>query len=258
MKWKSATLCAVVMFGISTVGLAQQPTLPSRQSVPAAAQLRRPIFSQISWWAKYGQPVEPAPGAVEAAPAAEAPLMYDHGYGFGYVYGLGSCDCRPPCISQLWDGYVQNPHRCSHPQYHDKNGNCSSCGSCGNGGYGGHGGYGGCAACGPVGDCGCTAATPSCAADSCTSPVCCKSKCKCSKQWFAHWHWGKKCCDTCNSCSEPVGCSCAAPIGGPGPAADVPAVSPPLPAADEASVLKMPLLRRVSNQQLSTRTKPAY
>src|SRR5262245_28016396 len=122
MKWKSVTLCVVGMLCIAATGLAQQPILSGRQSVPAAAQLRRPIFTQISWWAKYGQPVEPAPGAVEAAPApaADAPVMYDHGYGFGYVYGLGSCDCRPPCTSQLWDGYQQTPRRCSYPQYHDK------------------------------------------------------------------------------------------------------------------------------------------
>ena len=251
MKWKSVTLCAVAMLGITASGFAQQPTLsarrsvqaPGRMAVTAEAPARRSVFSQISWWAKFGQPVE---GAVEAAPAAEPPVIHDHGYGFGYVYGPGSCDCRPPCIDQLWAGYEQMPFRCSHPQYKYR----GSCGSCGNG------------SCGHVSDCGCTTAAPSCGCttaapsctDSCTSSVCCKPKCKKCKQWFAHWNWGKKCCDTCDSCSAPVSCGCAMPVGGAAPpAVCAPAVGPPVPAADEASILKKPLLQRVSATRSTVR-----
>jgi hypothetical protein len=257
MKWKSVTLCAVAILGITASNYAQQPTLSARRTaqpagsmtVPAAPQARKPIFSQISWWAKFGQPVE---GAVEAAPAGEPPVIHDHGYGFGYVYGPGSCDCRPPCTDQLWAGYEQMPWRCSHPQYKEKY--RGYCGSCGNGG------------CGHVSDCGCTTAVPSCAAapsctDSCTSSVCCKPKCKKCKQWFAHWHWGKKGCDTCDSCSAPMSCGCAAPVscgcampvGGAPPAVGAPAVGPPVPAADEASILKKPLWQRVSASRSTVR-----
>jgi hypothetical protein len=247
MKWKSATLCAVAMFGLAT-GYSQaaerlpvqQQTLSSRRTV-SDAQPQRSIFSQISWWARFGQPVEPPPGA-EPAVAGEPPVVHDHGYGFGYVYGPGACDCRPPCTDQLWAGYQQMPWRCSHPQYKERyRGFCGSgCGS-------------GCGACGQA--IGCTVAAPSCTdscADACASPVCCKPKCK--KQWFAHWHWGKKGCDSCDSCSAPIGCGCAVPVNGAVPAADAPpAVGPPVPAADEASVLKKPFLQRVSSQRINVR-----
>jgi hypothetical protein len=273
MKWKSVTLSAMAMIGLTAGSLlqaadrlpVQQPTLTARRSLPMDTQVQRPILSQISWWAKFGQPVEPPPGA--EVPAGDAPVVHDHGYGFGYVYGLGSCDCRPRCIDQLWDGYEQMPWRCSHPVYKDRHGGYG-CGACGHGAYGngscghggcGRGGHGRCGHgfCGQGGcrhavGCGCTTAAPSCA-DACDSP-CCKPKCKRSKQWFAHWHWGKKCCDTCDSCSAPIGCGCAAPVGSDVPAADAPPmVAPPVPAADEASVLKKPLLHRVSAQRVNVR-----
>lgn len=255
MKWKSVTLGAMAMVGL-TAGAClqaaerlpvQQPTLMARRSLPMDTQVQRPMFSPISWWAKFGQPVEPPAGAPEGAAVGEAPVVHDHGYGFGYVYGLGSCDCRPPCIDQLWDGYQQNPWRCSHPQYKERY--RGYCGSCGNGHCGNGCGHGGC---GHAVGCGCTTAAPSCA-DACDSP-CCKPKCKLCKQWFAHWNWGKKCCDTCDSCSAAVGCGCAAPVGNAPPGADTPpAVGPPVPAADEASILKKPLLHRVSSQRVSVR-----
>ena len=242
MKWKSVTLCAVAMLGVTASGFAQQTTLSSRRTVPAAPQARKPIFSQISWWAKFGQPVE---GGVEV-PAGEPPVIHDHGHGFGYVYGPGSCDCRPPCTDQLWAGYEQMPWRCSHPQYKERY--RGYCGSCGNGGCG-HASDCGCTTAAP--SCGCTTAAPSCT-DSCTSSVCCKPKCKKCKQWFAHWNWGKKCCDTCDSCSAPVSCGCAMPVGGTPPAVGPP-VGPPLPAADEASLLKKPLWQRVSATRSTVR-----
>jgi hypothetical protein len=240
MKWKSVSLAAVAMFGLTAGALAQQPTLSARRSLAATPPARPSLFSQISWWAKFGQPVEPA---VEAAPSGEAHVVHDHGYGFGYVYGPGSCDCRPACTDQLWAGYEQMPWRCSHPQYKERYRGFCGHGGCGHGGCG-HG------RCGHVSDCGCTVSAPACeAAPSCTESVCCKPKCKRCKQWFAHWSWGKKCCDTCDSCSAPIGCGCATPIGHGPPAADAPAASPPLPTADEASIQKKPLLRRVSTQQ---------
>jgi hypothetical protein len=250
MKWKSVTLCAMAMVGL-TAGSSPQaaerlpvqpPTLTARRSLPLDTQVQRPILSQISWWARFGQPVEPPPGVPEGAVVGDAPVVHDHGYGFGYVYGPGACDCRPPCIDQLWDGYQQMPWRCSHPRYKERHyGSCGSCGACGNGG------------CGHAVGCGCATAAPSCT-DACTSPVCCKPKCKRCKQWFAHWSWGKKCCDSCDSCSAPIGCGCAVPVGGAPPAADAPpAVGPPVPAADEASILKKPLLHRVSSQRVNVR-----
>lgn len=240
MKWKCVSLCVVAMLGLCASAFAQQPILSSRRTAPAESEVRRPIFSQVSWWAKFGQPVEPA---VEAAPAGEPPLVHDHGYGFGYVYGPGSCDCRPPCTDQLWAGYEQMPRRCTHPQYKYR----GYCGSCGNHGSCGH----------VANHCGCTTPAPTCtdAVASCTDSVCCQPKCKkCKKQWFAHWHWGKKgCCDTCDSCSAPVSCGCAMPASPLPPAAGAPAVGPPVPAADEASILKKPLLQRVSATRPSVR-----
>jgi hypothetical protein len=189
--------------------------------------VRRPAFTQISWWAKYGQPVE---GTV--APSGEPMVLHDHGHGFGYVYGLGSCDCRPPCTDHLWAGYVQNPWRCSHPQYHNGrgNGNCAACG---------HLSDGSCTT--PAATaCGCSDAVGSCG---CTDSVCC-GKCKQKKQRLAHWHWGKKkgCCDSCTSCAAPIGCTAPAASGTPGDLSPL----PPPPPVDEASVLRKPLFRQAS------------
>jgi hypothetical protein len=103
--------------------------------------------------------------------------------------------------------------------------------------------WGKCGACGHVSDCGCTTA--------CDTGCGCKSY-KPFKQWLAHWNRGN-CCDSCDSCTAPIGCAAPTDHYAP-PAADpAPAVTPPVPAVDEASVLKKPLYRRVS-----TTSKRAY
>ena len=229
MNWKSLTVVVGAAL-LATTAAAQQPTLTGGRSVPAAAAIRRPMFSQISWWAKYGQPLEapPAePGAAEVAPNAEPEVLHDHGHGFGYVYGPGSCDCRPPCTDQLWAGYSQQPWRCSHPRYKE-GGFLSKCGACGH-----------------VSDCGCTT---NCG---CATSCGCNNGCgghafKPFKQWLAHWNCGNACCDTCDSCTAPIGCAAPAEHAAPpAPEAAAP-VTPPVPSVDEASVLKKPLYRRVS------------
>lgn len=256
MKWKSLATVAVVTLAFAASGLAQQPVLTSMPTPAPVKQARRPIFSQISWWAKYGEPVSYTaqegvpPATLDAGAAGEAPVMHDHGYGFGYVYGPGSCDYSAPCIDQLWSGYAQMPWRCGHPHYHHR--------------YRGFGGQ--CGSCGTVSDCGRTA--PACAAPACDSPIGCAqpadcacdmahacSKCKPRKQWFAHWNWGKKCCNTCDSCSTGIGCGCAAPIGNGLLPTDDPDVAPPapVPAGDEASILKTPQFRKVSTSASRTR-----
>ena len=230
MKWKSLTMFAAAVLMAATSSQAQQPTLSTGRNLAASPPARRPIFSQISWWARYGQPLEaPAaePGVVEAA--AEPMVMHEGGHGFGYVYGLGSCDCGAPCTDHLWAGYMQNPWRCSHPRYKERH-------------------HGGCGACGHVSDCGCTAPSCTAAATDCG----CQDVCGCGtrkpfKQWLAHWRCGQACCDTCDSCSAPLGCSEPAHHGASPAALEPPAAAPqPTPSNDEASVLKKPLYRRVS------------
>ncbi|HEX5103358.1 MAG TPA: hypothetical protein VFV87_06085 [Pirellulaceae bacterium] len=236
MKWKALSIVASAALCLASTALAQQRLVVGPEAAPAPV-VRRPIFNQISWWAKYGQPVEST-----VAPNGEPMVLHDHGHGFGYVYGMGSCDCRPPCTDQLWAGYVQNPWRCSHPQYHQR-GNCAACGHISD-----------CNCATPTATaCGCSDAVGSCG---CTDGACC-SKCKHKKQWLAHWHWGKKkgCCDSCTSCSVPVSCADPAATAAPGGMAPLPPAPPgavrltpptPLPSGDEASVLKRPLFRQAS------------
>lgn len=137
--------------------------------------------------------VKEAPPAAAAQPAAVTPHAPVHfrqaswniwsGTATGYVYAPGACDYTPPCVNQLWDGYVQRPHRCDGIHMHggcrgaQGCGGCGGCGSASSCGGGGHcslkrahgwhfGGkvYGGCSSCSDI--------APSCAAPSCAAPSC--------------------------------------------------------------------------------------
>jgi hypothetical protein len=114
----------------------------------AGAKSSRPLLTQISWWAKFGQPLEePA----DMPPAAGEPaVLHDNGYGHDYAYGPGSCDCSPPCTDHLWTGYVQMPWRCTHPQYKYRGwGHGCGLGACGHCSDS-------CQACSAPASCGCT------------------------------------------------------------------------------------------------------
>lgn len=89
-------------------------------SFPAAA-------GASHWWTRYGEPVNAAQLATHSAGGSTSSGAYPASlYGPGYVYGPGSCDCPPPCIWDLWTGYVQNPKRC-HPGCGWLHGRCGHC-----------------------------------------------------------------------------------------------------------------------------------
>jgi hypothetical protein len=168
------------------------------------------LFGGQGWWSRYGEPVNSqALSQAESLPPAvdkTAPIAPMSDYGDGYVYSQGACDCSPPCIWHLWNGYFQNPKRCrphamQHFAAYSGNGSCGACGNgCGAGGNG-CGTYGNaCGTCGgnQAAGCGC-------------KPVCGKCRpCHLTNAWrcfAAHWNCG---CG-CDSCSASVGCGTATP-----------------------------------------------
>lgn len=74
------------------------------------------------WWARYGEPVNAAQWSGQGASPSDQPAPTSL-EGSAYVYGPGSCDCPPPCIWDLWTGYVQYPKRC-HPGCRWLKGSC--------------------------------------------------------------------------------------------------------------------------------------
>jgi hypothetical protein len=236
-----ATAAALVLAGQIH---AETPNFTGGQ-MPAMSLLQRaPMFSGANWWSRYGEPVN----AVAMSQADSSPSD-KNGYGGsvpmhgdGYVFAPGSCDCSPPCIADLWAGYVQNPLRCRHGHCHRHCG----CGHCG-------------AACGPFNRCGIacgvSCSAPSCAAPTCSQPVSCTASvldCGCKpvcgrcrhfhvgERWRgfrAHWHSG------CDSCSAPLGCGCTTPAGPmPGGAEKQALQGPPRPLPEEAALFPLPRL----------------
>jgi len=210
MKWKELLVGAIVALA-TTACLAETPDWSGGRPAASPIISRGRMLGGQTWWTRYGEPVNSA--ALEAAPAKGAGVEYagpDGLHGDGYVYGPNACDCPPPCIDHLWDGYYQDLKRCKPyvPLLTRLCGgancgggncckNCTSCGpSCSTK-----------AACGcaepvtcsaPAADCGCN--KPACT--SCTS---CRStpvldKCR---GLFAHWS------GSCDMCSAPTSCGCA-------------------------------------------------
>jgi hypothetical protein len=258
--------------------LAEMPDFSGARggSMPLMQQGR--LFGGQGWWARYGEPVN-ATALSQAdvspsdkqAPGGGAIYPDGGGYGPGYAFGPGACDCPPPCIWGLWAGYWQNPKRCHPCNWLHRHGGCDPCGgacgarNCGGGLFGhhcglfGHGGLfgGGCgSSCSAAIGCGCAApvscgAPLSCGAPASCSAVACDSGCKpvCGKCRTCHlggrWHsfmahWSSPCCD---SCSAPIGCGCATPVEPVMPSMKQAFQEPPTPMPEEAKLFPLPRLR---------------
>jgi hypothetical protein len=199
------------------------------------------LFMGGNWWSRYGEPVNAV--ALDSAGTSPSDKGMIGGpvpmHGDGYVFAPGSCDCPPPCIWDLWTGYVQNPKRC-HPHG-------LRCGGCGLG-------HGGCCCklrCGGGCNAACGAPVPSCAAPNCGAPLSCSavvSDCGCKPVcgkcrhfhrghgFLAHWH------RRCDSCAAPIGCGCATPVL-PGISEKQAIGAPPKPLPEDAALLALPRLR---------------
>lgn len=123
---------AICLLGLITSAANAQTSPDSTLSRLQGNWLATTYEGANHWWARYGEPVNAAQltahSAAAAAQSTPVPL-----YGPGYVYRPGSCDCPPPCIWDLWTGYVQNPKRC-HPGcgwLHGKSGCCGAEGAAG-------------------------------------------------------------------------------------------------------------------------------
>ncbi len=276
MRW---THLAAVLVACSAIEcLAETPDWSGNtrpQAMPAMQQvIQNRLFNGQGWWNRYGEPVNAAQLAqaeqvqVPADNAAPAGPMAP--YGDGYIFGPGSCDCPPPCIWNLWNGYVQWPKRCNPYGGHHGRRNCNdgcnsysafSSGGCGNscgGGCGGRGmlsgifGHCGCNSCSTAASCGCSTPT-SCG---CSTPVTCTTaapdcgckptcgkcrSCHLGNHWrcfTAHWNGG------CNSCSAPVscGCGCSMPAGMDMSSEKQASQGPPTPLPEEALLHRLPRL----------------
>ena len=152
MKWTHlATL--IVVFAVPAAASAANPKLIGTYAPRQAVQ--------TSWWARLGQPVE-------AEAATEGETAVEHVYGDSALYGpahghccaVGSCDYTPPCVGDLWAGYVQRPLRCN-PHYLRRHHGCGGCcnrGGCKDGACSDAAGKCGCNHAVPT--CGCTTAAP--------------------------------------------------------------------------------------------------
>lgn len=260
MRWTQ--LAVLFAACCATQCLAEMPDMSG--SRPQAMQLfQGRMFGGQNWWSRYGEPVNAtALAQAETLPADKnmsgAPMS---AYGDGYIYGPGSCDCPPPCISHLWNGYFQNPKRCHTHGLFGRQGGYGDCdngsGNCGNGGgcgpcrgmlanVFGHGCNSGCCnSCGGNDSCSCAApVTCTTAAPDCgCKPVCGKCHaCHVGHKWrcfTAHWNGG---CNSC-SCSTPVGCGCATAT----PDITIPSEKqafkgPPKPLPEEALLHPLPRL----------------
>lgn len=244
-------LAGLVVALAATPCLAEMPELSTGR--PLGMPLLQPgrLLGGQGWWARYGEPVNAnALAEADAMPADKMmPAGHMSGYGDGYVFGPGACDCPPPCIWQLWAGYWQNPKRCHPCHWLHRNAGCDPCGAgaCGNGcGHGcglfGHGGLFGGHGCGASVSCGCaTPVTCSTAVNDCgCKPVCGKCRpCHLGSRFLAHWS-----CGSCSSCAAPLSCGCATPVA---PAVVGPEKQalqgPPRPLPDEALLHPLPRLR---------------
>ena len=177
MKWSGwivfSFTALVVALGTAAEPRTASPRLLKTQIVPARL-------------ASVQQEAPPAAVITPHAPVHYRLATWDiwSGTHTGYVYTQDACDCRPPCIDGLWDGYEQRPHRCHPISMHSRG--MHGCGHCGGHGgcnsCGGHarlkrahgwhfGGkmWGGCSSCGDTAP---SCAAPSCAAPSCAAPSC--------------------------------------------------------------------------------------
>jgi hypothetical protein len=206
MRW-NILLAGLAVVLSAAAAKAETPYLGSDSTTATSVLMRSRLLGGQAWWSRFGEPVNSA--ALSSAQMSPSDKGLDGAalpiYGDGYTYGPGSCDCPPPCIWDLWAGYYQNPLRC-YPYGHFWHHRCSNCGNCG---------------CGKGCCQSCTAKVPSCAAPvSCTATVSgcgCKPVCgKCRHWHLGHWkgfaaHWTK----SCDSCTKPLGCGCATPLGPP-------------------------------------------
>jgi hypothetical protein len=249
-------LAAVFVACFAIECFAETPEMSGNR--PQALQLfQGRLFSGQSWWNRYGEPVNatelaqaetlPADKSMPAGPIAP--------YGDGYVYYPGVCDCPPPCISNLWNGYVQWPKRCNpygglHGRRNCNDGCGGACGACGNGGCGNGGGlmggifgHCGCNSCSSSVSCGCTTpVTCTTAAPDCgCKPSCGKCRsCHLGNHWrgfMAHWNGG---CNSC-SCSAPS-CGCTTPVSPDFSSEKQASQGPPKPLPEEALLHPLPRL----------------
>ena len=153
----------------------------------------------------------------------------------GYVYSPDACDYRPPCIDHLWDGYCQNPIRCTGLHWGGRFWGCRQCGGCGHFGCGlfhhGCGKHHGCDSCAAKApDCG-MPAKAACGVE---------PSCDCGHGWHLGHHWNgfhHKCKHMWHrtkahwscACGTDVSCACGVDAKG-GYAAPVPAGDAPPPA----------------------------
>ncbi len=268
MRW---THLAAVFVACSAIEcLAETPDFSGgrQQGMPAVQQLfQGRLFSGQNWWNRYGEPVNATQLAqAETVPAdSPAPAGPVAPYGDGYVFGPGSCDCPPPCIWNLWNGYYQWPKRCNpYGGFHGRR-NCNdgcnsysafnsgsgSCGGCGRGLMAGIFGHCGCNSCSSTASCGCSTPT-SCG---CSTPVTCTTaapdcgckpscgkcrSCHLGHHWrcfMAHWNCG---CNSC-SCSAPT-CGCATPAATDYSSEKQASQGPPKPLPEEALLHPLPRL----------------
>jgi hypothetical protein len=238
MRWKNVAIGLAVVLS-ATACLAEMPNFSADPSAMSVLQ-RGQLMTGQNWWTRFGEPVNTtALAQIDVSPSDKgvvgAPMPI---YGDGYAFGLGACDCPPPCIWDLWSGYYQHPHRCHDG--HFLRGRCRRCGHFGRGCGCGQCNKGcqSCAkpACGCHAPVTCSAPAPSCGC----KPVCGKCR-KCHLGWhgFAA-HWNKPCC----SCARPLGCGCTTPTFEIPPGAEkLPIGNPPVPILDEAALHPLPRIK---------------
>jgi hypothetical protein len=243
MRWILTT--GLVFALAANVCLAETPDWSSGPGATAPMMQRARMFGGQNWWTRYGEAVNSAalsdqePTKADGVEGSAPPPMY----GDGYVFGLGACECPPPCVGHLWDGYVQHPKRCD--PFHGLFNRCGDC--CGDSGCGKLSGMGKGCGCGPS----CTTK----AACGCAEPVTCTTKvsdCGCkpvcgscqrfhlSDRWkgcVAHWH------RSCDSCSAPIGCGCATPVDSMPKSEKQATTRPPIPLPEDAALFKLPRMK---------------
>lgn len=129
MKWS---------LGPTALLLALAAGAPLLAAEPAGPAPGEPVARPAIWPGKLGFGFLSGNHVRPVSNAAGGEIVAGEHYGGGViaggdVYGPGSCECQPPCVNHLWDGYVQRPRRCGHFGHHGRG--CQSCGA----GYSGFG-----------------------------------------------------------------------------------------------------------------------
>jgi hypothetical protein len=234
MRWTSLATGLIVVLSASAA-IAETPEFSSGRSVTAPLMRRGQLLSGQNWWTRYGEPVNAEllskqPEMVEAG-KAEIGAVSLHGH--DYIYGLGACDCPPPCIDDLWSGYSQHPLRCVQLHRPWLRRQCR-------GGRLGHLGRGCCEpSCMTKSACGCAESVKSATPVEdlgCSKPVCGNCKHFHFNHGWKHFmaHWSK-----CDSCSSPIGCGCAMPLA-PSVKPSFDSVPSPLPQTEDAALFTLP------------------